>query len=170
VILGSRLDGMQSGTLYVGHRSRARATARVYDKMKEAWDNRREVLPPTTRYEVTASRDFGATLRDAYSPASLFWHIASPSLLAAPPGVVPWVSSDPEGWEFKPSDKLPSQVLRDRVEFSSELASLVDYADRDNGPGRDYLLRLLARKLGLEDRLLPVSEGGSTRTALPGCH
>ena len=48
-----RSDGRRSGTLYYGHRSKARVTARVYDKTLEALEKRKELLPPITRYEIT---------------------------------------------------------------------------------------------------------------------
>lgn len=152
-LLGSRMDGRESGTFYVGHRTRARATARVYDKTLEAWVKRREVLPPTVRYEVTAGREFGATLRDASMPSSLFWHIASPSLLQAPPGVEPWSAREFEGWEAHVPDRTPAELLGLRVGNSPDLASMIDLADSLGASGRPHLLRLLARRLALEDRL-----------------
>ena len=70
-----RSDGRETGTCYLGHRQRARQTARVYDKAQEAFDLRGELMPPTTRYEVTARGERGRpspTLRDAAEPTSIF--------------------------------------------------------------------------------------------------
>ena len=78
----------------LGHRTAARMTARVYDKSFEALKNRGEVYPlPVTRYEVTARKDSGVTLRDAAEPAAIFWHIASPALIPSKPKGIPMATT-----------------------------------------------------------------------------
>uniref|UniRef100_UPI001955A026 hypothetical protein n=1 Tax=Pseudomonas aeruginosa TaxID=287 RepID=UPI001955A026 len=54
VMLAVRADGRESGTYYVGHRTAARHTLRVYDKALEMLEKYGQDLPPTTRVEVTA--------------------------------------------------------------------------------------------------------------------
>lgn len=141
-------DGRETGTWYAGRRSRARFTARVYDKAWEALQKRGELMPPTARIEVTAGGgDSGATLRDAALPAAMFWHIAAPSLLDAPEGTPVWTPNQDLGWVAPTRTFDAASVLRRRVESFAMLDALALLAD-DLGPeGRNYLLSLI------EDRL-----------------
>lgn len=151
-ILSTRPDGRDSGTYYVGHRTAARFTARVYDKALEALEKRGEILPPTTRFEVTARKDCGATLRDAALPESLFWHIAAPALLRLPEGVPVWQPNTDMAWQSAPLIADPASTLRRRVEFSAEIDALADVADEIGPEGRAYLFELLRARLGMPDR------------------
>lgn len=153
-------DGRETGTWYAGRRSRARFTARVYDKAWEALEKRGELMPPTARVEVTAAGgDSGATLRDAAMPAALFWHIASPSLLDAPEGTPVWTPNQDLGWSAAPRDFDPAALLRRRVESFAMLDALALVAD-DLGPmGRDYLLALIKARLESPGSSLPSAVG-----------
>lgn len=153
-------DGRETGTWYAGRRSRARFTARVYDKAWEAQQKRGELMPPTARVEVTAAGgDSGATLRDAALPAAMFWHIAAPSLLDAPEGVPVWVPNQDLGWSAAPRDFDPAALLRRRVESFAMLDALALVAD-DLGPmGRDYLLALIKARLESPGSSLPSAVG-----------
>lgn len=148
VFLAVRPDGRETGTWYAGRRTRARFTARVYDKAWEALEKRSELLPPTARVEITAAGgDSGATLRDAYNPEALFWHVASPSLLDAPEGLPVWIPNQDLGWTAPPADFDPAALLRRRVESMAMLDALALVAD-DLGPnGRAYLVGLIKAKL-----------------------
>lgn len=147
-------DGALTGTFYVGHRSKARVTARVYDKAQERLDNAGLVIPPLTRYEVTLRKDVGVTLRDAFDPTAAFWHFASPALLQAPPGVPGWSPSE-IGWESSPVKRDPFEKLASRVNRSSELDQLIELADACGEGGRLDLLRLLRSRLQLFDVAIP---------------
>lgn len=146
-ILSTRPDGRDSGTYYVGHRTAARFTARVYDKALEALERRGEILPPTTRFEVTARKDSGATLRDASLPSAIFWHIAAPALLQLPEGAPVWEPNSDMAWSSERPVFDPAATLRRRVEYSAELDALADVADSLGDEGRKYLLRLLELRL-----------------------
>lgn len=146
-ILSTRPDGRDSGTYYVGHRTAARFTARVYDKALEALEKRGELLPPTTRFEVTARKDSGATLRDASLPTAIFWHIAAPALLQLPEGAPVWEPNLDMAWSSERPVFDPAATLRRRVEYSAELDALADVADSLGDEGRKYLLRLLELRL-----------------------
>lgn len=151
-MLSVRADGAESGTFYVGHRTSARFTARVYDKSLEALEKRGEQIPPTTRFEVTARKDCGATLRDASLPESIFWHIAAPALLQRPEGVPVWQPNTFTNWQSSPPSFDPAATLRRRVEYSEELEALADVADALGSEGRAYLITLLTRRLsGVSD-------------------
>ena len=147
VMLSTRDDGRESGTYYVGHRTAARMTCRVYDKSLEALAKRGEKLPTTTRFEVTARKDSGATLRDAALPSSIFWHIAAPALLSRPEGIPMWAPNTDMGYQVPVRTFEPAETLRRRVESSAELEALLGVADSMGQSGRDYLLHLLSRRV-----------------------
>jgi hypothetical protein len=150
LILGVRPDGRETGTFYVGHRSKARATARVYDKAWERLVNAGVVGPPRTRYEITVKQDYGATLRDAAEPDRLFWHVAAPGLIDRPDDVPAWCADWGTGWEAPPRpDLLPAELLSRRVPVSPELALLASIADGMGEGGRPWLVRQIADHLGV---------------------
>lgn len=145
--LSVRADGRDSGTWYVGHKDDGRQSLRVYDKSLQMLQRHGEVIPTTTRYEVTASRDKGATLRDAESPAALFFSIAAPAVLHTPEGIPVWHPNDDTHWLSKPPSFTPAEVLKRRVECSTELDAFLMLADSMGAYGRDYLAGLLRTKL-----------------------
>lgn len=147
-VVSMRDDGRESGTFYVGRDAKAaRFTARVYDKSLEALQRRGQVLPTTTRFEVTACKDSGATLRDVAMPEALFWHIAAPALLQRPEGVPMWEKNQDLGWSAPPRSFNPADVLQRRVEGSGELEALLQVADSMGASGRAYLIHLLTRRI-----------------------
>lgn len=150
LLLAVRSDGRETGSYYVGRRSRARATARVYDKRQERLDKRGQDGPPRTRYEVTVKQDYGATLRDAAEPERLFWHVAAPALLDKPDDAPDWSPDWSQGWRADPRPELlPAEVLERRLSNSAELSLLRDIADEMGPQGRVWLLRQLAGVLGV---------------------
>ncbi|MNZ80335.1 Replication initiation factor [compost metagenome] len=146
-LTSTRMDGRESGTYYVGHRTAARFTARVYDKTLEALEKRGEVIPTRTRFEVTARKDSGATLRDAGLPEAIFWHIAAPALLQRPEGIPVWSPNTDAAWAAPARVFDPAETLRRRVEGSAELDALLGVADAMGSAGRSYLLHLLAKRV-----------------------
>ena len=155
-VLSTRPDGRETGTWYAGKLTKARFTARVYDKAWERLCRASIVVPPCARVEVTAKGgDSGATLRDAEQPAGLFWHIAAPALLKLPEGAPVWTPNRDLGWVSKPRAFDPAAVLRRRVESAALLDALALLSD-DLGPqGRSYLLHLI------EKRLEPASDSAA---------
>lgn len=147
-ILSRRDDGRLSGSFYVGHRSRARVTLRVYDKALERYNVAGILMPPTTRYELTIRGDRdrpSASLRDAAEPASIFWHHLPQSVLAQRPArPPPWEPVLDMGWSGRQLEPLsPRQLLARRVESSPDLRAILDLA-ADCGPdGFQYLQKLL---------------------------
>lgn len=159
-------DGRETGTWYAGRYSKARFTARVYDKAWQLLQKFGEIIPPRTRVEVTASGgDSGATLRDAAEPAALFWHLASPAILDAPEGAPVWTPNRDLGWvaPTKPFD--PAALLKRRVESLAMLDALVLVADELGPNGRDYLLSLLEKRLRASPGLPAASVTASTDRA-----
>lgn len=145
-------DGQLTGTWYVGHRSSARVTARVYDKQAEILHRTGLDSPPLTRYELTFKKDLGCTLRDALMPASLFYQYASGSLLAPPAPVPEWVPNTDADWTAVPVDiKLDYELFCRRVELSPEIERLAELAATFGPNGRPALLRAFAR--GLDEQI-----------------
>lgn len=144
--VSTRADGRESGTWYVGHKDDGRQSLRVYDKSLQMLARHGEVIPICTRYEVTAKKDKGATLRDAEAPAALFWSIAAPTVLNAPEGAPVWLPNDDTHWLSVPSSLTPAEVLKRRVETSAELDAFIMLADTIGPYGRQMLTHLLAQR------------------------
>lgn len=144
-LLALRFDGMLSGTLYVGAR-RASVRLCLYDKRKERVDRGLPDVGPLTRYELRLTSETGVTLRDAYDPASVFWHYLPGTLLSPPPGVVPWAAGA-LGYDVdRPPPLSAAERLHRRLQDSAEFAALVRLASEFPG-GLDYLCAH-ARKAG----------------------
>ena len=148
VILEVRPDGRESGSWYAGRRSRARFTARVYDKALEALAKRGQLLPPTARVEVTAAgADAGATLRDAAQPHALFWHIAAPAIVPAPEDAPMWTPNTDCHWVTPTRVFDPASMLKRRVESMAMLDALALVADELGPEGRHYLQHLVNKRI-----------------------
>lgn len=152
-------DGLMTGTFYVGRKTTARATAKVYDKQEEARVRRAKLTTPRLRYEVSVKKDYGATLADAGRPSRLFWHVAAPALLPRPSDVEDWSpdwAGEIESWRAGSRPDLdPVDVLSRRLAHSPEIDLLVSIAD-DMGPGgRVWLARQLLRHMGVEAAVHP---------------
>jgi len=145
--LKPRADGRETGTFYVGDRRNGDATARVYDKAQQLLEVQGIETGPTTRTEITVKKWYGATLRDAARPESIFWHFAAPALLARPDGVSDWQAGWGEGWEWTAPSVVPAAALKRRVDNSADIAALVTLADAVGLYGREMLLDLLARRI-----------------------
>lgn len=148
--LGGGLTGtFMAGPLRLG---KSKVSARVYDKRNERIARTGEDPGPWLRYEITARKGTGATLRDASDPSSLFWHFASPALLTAPPGQVSWVPFGGESWAPGAVPRPePYQRLRKCVEASLDIENMIRLADGLTSDGRSHLLRLIRNRLGLRD-------------------
>lgn len=146
-ILSSRFDGVESGSFYGGPRAAPVASCVVYDKANEQFERTGEVGPLRTRYEIRLGRKSGASLRDAASPAPVFFHFASPALLMKPSQVPPWEPSQSPGWESDYSPPVPYQVLKSRVEGCPDFDALCDLADQCGPHGRLMLARMLVRRV-----------------------
>lgn len=140
-MLSTRPDGRKTGTWYVGHRSAAEITCRVYDKAKQVLDTRGEVIPSRTRAELTVRK--GCTLRDAFQPDRVFWHYMAPAILKRPSDVPEWSSGWAEGWKMERAELLPAQRLKGLIERSPDLAAIIELADAVGPMGRSMALRLI---------------------------
>lgn len=159
LFLSVRPDGRESGTFYVGHRSRARVTARVYDKALERFERAGILTVPKTRYEVTLRQDTGVTLRDACECDRAFYHFASPALIDSPDDVPDWSADWGRDWSAGPRPELlAAEVLERRIAASAELSMLASVADSEIGPeGRIWLARRILERLGVSSPALSRS-------------
>lgn len=89
-IFSPGVDGLDTGTVFHGYGSDAKVKAKVYDKGHQMMERYAAIVPPAVRYELTFRREVGASLRDAFQPAPLFWHHATPLGLKRPSGVPEW--------------------------------------------------------------------------------
>lgn len=149
MLTARRLDGARSGTWYAGHRSRARVTARVYDKTLERFDNLG--IPSAeqiTRYEFTF-RDGVANLNDAFNPSSIFY--AHCSAVVSPPVDSPaWSPSDVPAWVSEPVEVLPYEALLRRVSSSLDLKTIESIADRIGSEGRATAMHAICKLYGID--------------------
>ncbi len=149
-ILETRPDGHESGTWYVGHKSKGRITARVYDKALQMLNVHGVVIPETTRYELTFKKDIGPTLRDAAEPDRIFWHHVKPLLPKRPQHLTDWQSGWGGGWAYQRPDVALAGLLKSRIESSSELQAILALADRADC--MEWCSQLLARLVSGYDR------------------
>ena len=142
-------DSRQTGTWYVGHRSKAKTTARVYDKSQEVLDKTGLVLGKrVTRIEITVKKAVGPSLRDAADPERLFYHVASPALLPRPAHVGYWEPADGFAWALGEFDNdLTLDLFRSRVEYSPDLDRLARLASGFGANGVDMACRVFRERL-----------------------
>lgn len=157
-------DGQLTGTWYVGHRSSARVTARVYDKQLEMLEKRSEEIPPTTRYELTFSKDYGCSLFDVFHPAELFYHHASPGLLSADAKYAPWESRGTVPWVSVPPDTdLTMELFDRRVASSPDLEKLAQLAAQFGDSGKAVIMRHFEQKLDARLKSLSKAPEGASK-------
>lgn len=135
-----------TGTVYLGRRGNE-ASAKVYDKRNERMDRGLADPGPWLRYEVTVRSGLRPSLRDAWVPAELFYHLASPDLVPRPPGIADWVPRG-EGFVLPQRTRLdPAAALKRRLDASLELEAWLELADKAGPHGREFLLTQLRRRI-----------------------
>jgi len=137
-------DGSDTGSIYCGAKSNEIRPV-VYDKRQEQIDKgNADPGIDITRYELRL-RDVGATLRDAYEPAIVFWHYMAPDYLPAPPGVPAWVANG-QGYALPTVAPLsaPERLTR-RFTDSLDVGDMVRLAASFPG-GVDYLCNLIRQR------------------------
>ena len=149
-LVSVRDDGLETGTVYIGKGSNSRAKCTIYDKQHERLVNSGEFIKPRTRIEFRLAKDFGASLFDALSPASLFWELAFPKILINKPDDVPsWTKR--EGFTRLPLSRKHREVnhyafVKDLIYENPLFPTLISYADKNIGEdGRRYLINTITR-------------------------
>lgn len=137
--------GDDTGTVYLGGKQ-AKVKARVYDKRQERLDKGYPDPGPLTRYELTGMSDVGVSLKDAWEPASFFWHYMR-GILPMPPDTPVWVPGG-VGFSLPPRCALDAaEVFQRRLERSAELHDLATQALTVQGGAWRFLTYL--RKMGV---------------------
>jgi hypothetical protein len=124
-----RSMGEETGTVYLGNRASADVWCKVYDKQHERLEAGFPDPGPLVRVEIAVQSGVGATLRDAFSPASLFWHFGQRLLGSRPVGVPSW-SAHGEGFVLSERRFSPgfSQRVQGLLSGSLDIQRLVDLA------------------------------------------
>jgi hypothetical protein len=136
---------------------------RVYDKEHEAFQTRNEILPPTTRYELSIGR--GASLKDFSNPSAAFWHFLPKELLPRPK-VTPedWVATPRIKYDLYSSFELTDyERFRYVLEHHPALAQIIKEASTVNG-GEMLLRNQINRLLTLHADKHIESEVNVTNT------
>lgn len=147
--MGPGPDGEDTGTVYLGARS-AEVKARVYDKRWERICRGNDDPGPWFRAELTVTGKVGASLKDAWEPAPIFWHFMETALqgIVERPRDVPRWNPCSEGFSLPPRPvRDPVRVLRRRLEQSRDLRDVCCLAHEVSG-GSVLVYRQLER-LGL---------------------
>lgn len=138
-------DGRLTGTVYIGGR-KARVQGVVYDKRNERWAKLGIDPGPLLRFEMRLKSDTGVTLRDAFDVSPVFYHYASPALLARPPGVVDWVGHA-EGFMLPARRTFtPAELMARKLETSPDVDRLLQLAAQCGPYGLDLLVQRLKRR------------------------
>ena len=143
--LTARADKKLTSTFYIGKRGFGKQMARIYDKQYELLQNRGELVPPLTRIELEVSREYGATLKDAFNPTDLFYHATGESLFVdALPEVRPWTSENACAWRSRPRVAPdPYKTLKRVIAESDDLRTMVELASSIGRSGFTTLHSLL---------------------------
>jgi hypothetical protein len=121
-------SGLDTGTVYLGHRKNADVWAKVYDKRHERLQKGFPDPGPILRVEIAVQSDIGATLKDAHNPHDIFFNFASKSLVEAPSSFQGWVANG-EGYALRKSvEILPHDRLDRLLGFSLDVTRLIQVA------------------------------------------
>lgn len=149
-LLSKRSDGKLTGTWYGGQRQKAKVSVRVYDKANEVAEKQGlYLLTHSTRVEFTARKAFGACLRDAFDPTSIYYAMGAPTLLKKPADVPDWEPlAGFSAWSsLDVPDQLPYDVFKRRVQCSSEIDHLAGLAAELGLVGVKLAVRVFEEKL-----------------------
>lgn len=147
-------DGQQTGTWYIGHRSKAKVTARVYDKQAEVLSRSEDDIGPRTRVEITVRKGIGASLRDASNCSPLFYHFASPTLVDPPAECPSWEPFTGDSWPYTAPDRsVTLESFVHRLDSSAELDRLAALAAELGPVAEAMLIRKFQERLRAASRI-----------------
>lgn len=156
--------GVLTGTVYLGSPS-ARVRGAIYDKRHERECANAPDPGPTLRLEIRVRGDVGVSLHDACDCSSLFFHFASPDLIDAPSGVIPWTPHN-EGFKVERRNWLPEELLAYKVDHSPEIERLIELAFAAGPGGPAFLLKRLGNRLCRSVRVTaPLDDVGRAKAA-----
>lgn len=133
-LIGKNLEGIDTGTVYLGNKSNSDVWAKAYDKRQERIQKGFPDPQAMLRIEIAVQSDVGATIRDASNPFNIFYHFAQRSLVIPPPSFTGW---EPHGTGFKierSQDTLTTwQRIKAIVENSNDIKRIIEMAVLDYG-------------------------------------
>lgn len=149
-IINVRDDGQESGTIYIGKYTSARAKCSIYDKKYEQWKKFHKVIDPRTRIEFRLGKEFGASLYDVMAPDSLFWELAHPCgiLKNKPSGITKWIKR--ESYSRTPQPRVQREinhydVIKDLIYENPLFPTLIEYSDSNIGEGgRKQIINIIS--------------------------
>lgn len=148
-LTGQNLEGVDTGTVYLGSRKNSDVWAKAYDKRQERLAKGFDDCGSMLRIEIAIMSDIGATLRDASNPHDIFFHFAGRSLVQTPPDFKGWVAHG-EGYEIEKSrtDYTTWQRLWGMMSNSNDVSRMLDLAIADYGEedGLIELTKLLRKR------------------------
>ena len=145
--------GVDTGTLYLGHRATSHVCCKVYDKSHEMFQNASIEIPPRLRIELSFSGDVLPTLRDVSLPSNIFYHHALHSLAMAPPTHQEWVSYGVGFKVDKNVSKTAYEKMRGLFNFSTDIEKLCMYALEEFGEkAYDELSRMFQHRIRKSQR------------------
>lgn len=145
--LSRRPDGRDSGTVYIGG-SRDQVRAAIYDKQLERLGRNAPDPGPVVRYEMRIKGRLGATLRDAWDPTGIFYHVASPGILPRPNEVLDWQPAA-EGFTLPTRTEVftPWQLIERKLDNSPDVDRMLDLCVEAGPHGIDLLCSKLRQRL-----------------------
>lgn len=134
-LIGKNLEGIDTGTVYLGKKENSDVWGKAYDKRQERIQKGFPDPGPTLRIEIAIQSDMGATIRDASNPFNIFYHFAQRSLVIPPPSFQGW---EPHGNGFiidkKPAADLTTwQRIKGIIENSNDFKRVIEMAVLDYG-------------------------------------
>lgn len=142
-----RPDGSPCGTYYVGFRSHAAITSRIYDKQWELLETRGEEIPPTTRIEMVFGGGIKASLSDALDPSRIFFCFSGP-IIKKPSGSVVgnWWPDAPDQFKIKKHEPDWARKIDYLLENALVLKELERFACKMT-PSKENAQKYLMRRL-----------------------
>ena len=136
-----RPDNKLTSTIYVGDRGRTKYYLRLYDKMFEMWsrdkDKSKELGAPLTRLELECAKEVNCSLKDAYDPAPLFYHVLKELLFKDVQGSVrEWIPGGEFTWKMPAIEKLhPAVRLKSLVDGSQDVKNILHLSSQVSKEG-----------------------------------
>lgn len=162
------IDGLDTGTVYLGSKKNADVWGKVYDKQHERLCRGFPDPGAMVRVEIAVQSDVGATLKDASNPTSLFYHFAGRSLVEVPSGVPAWQAHG-EGFQITPRSHDWTAAERIDSIFSSDsgIARALALATEDSQGDTEKALELVLWRFKVQarNRLKGAVSGGEVASA-----
>ena len=165
-ILTQENKNQKSGTVYFqNNKYKGTIKLKVYDKALEAYQKRNDIIPSTTRYELSVCR--GASLKDFSNPTDVFWHFIPKDLLKPSEGLKlnDWKAIERINYDDYQTDSVTDyQRLKFLIENHPVFRELIIEAKRVKGG--DILLKNQIEKMFSPDAFRHVESETSVTSLI----